>query len=345
MSGPPAAELVAEHFGLGPATGPMVPVRHVSQETWRLDTTSGSALVKRFWEGPEVPWRADLERAMDIERQALDAGVDTVEPIQPPAPQFGAATAIDGHGVFRAYPYLEHRPLEPGDEIAGWLGTTLARIHQLQQLAETPELSWWYGQFTPLPPERWNEWLGEGRAQNRPWAATLADRLGLIHELGARILDVFTATGPYVLTHRDFEPWNVLMTPTGEGGGAAWRPVLIDWDVAGPDSAPLEAAHVATVFAMRGRDRPDVALVRQTLTAYEEAGGHPVPRRPDLLVRLLGMRLSKLRQWVEVALSPTGVESADRADREVLDRLERLPAQVADVSEYARVLSRSPGLG
>jgi len=36
------------------------------------------------------------------------------------SPATAAAASIDGLGVFRAYPYLEHRPLEPDDDITDW---------------------------------------------------------------------------------------------------------------------------------------------------------------------------------------------------------------------------------
>ena len=126
------AELVAEAFDVGRPDGPMTPVRHVSQETWRLDATAGSFLVKRFWRGPDLPWRVTLEAAMEFEALALRAGIDSPPPVLPRHPQFAAAANIDGLGVFRAYSYLEHRPLEPEDDITDWYATTLARIQQLE---------------------------------------------------------------------------------------------------------------------------------------------------------------------------------------------------------------------
>ncbi|MFI7601458.1 phosphotransferase [Actinoplanes sp. NPDC049681] len=42
-----------------------------------------------------------------------------------------------------------------------------------------------------------------------------------------RHLPAVLAAGDYVSTHRDVEPWNVLMTGSG--------PALVDWDTAGPE--------------------------------------------------------------------------------------------------------------
>jgi Ser/Thr protein kinase RdoA (MazF antagonist) len=301
-------ELVAAAFDIGRPTGPMTPVRHVSQETWRLNTTSGSALVKRFWQGPEVPWQPSLERSMAIEQNALAAGIDTPTPLPPLKPQFGSAAHIDGHGVFRAYPYIEHRPLQPDDDIMDWVGSTTARIHQLEPpLTNIPEPSWWYNQFPATPPEQWREWLALGAGQ--PWIASLADNLPLILAQSARVTDTFRNAGPYVWTHRDFEPWNVLMTPTGDG----WRPVLIDWDVAGSDSAPLETAHILLSFARNGGSEPDSDRVRTGLRSYVGAGGLAPAIGPDLLVRQLGMRLSRISDHIRASLDEDNRDRAAKA--------------------------------
>ncbi|HEY2176602.1 MAG TPA: hypothetical protein VGH85_22555, partial [Mycobacteriales bacterium] len=77
------AERVADAFDLGRPTAPIAPVRHVSQETWWLDTASGPVLVKRFWKGSELPWRVTLDAAMRLEQRALAAGIDSPSPVPP----------------------------------------------------------------------------------------------------------------------------------------------------------------------------------------------------------------------------------------------------------------------
>jgi Ser/Thr protein kinase RdoA (MazF antagonist) len=328
------AERVADAFDLGRPTAPIAPLRHVSQETWRLDTASGPVLVKRFWKGSELPWRVTLDAAMRLEQRALAAGIDSPSPVPPRTAQFGAAAQIDGLGIFRAYPFLPHRPLAPDDDIADWLGETLAHIQHLEPpLDEVPAPTWWYNQFPEVASADWHEWLQKGGATNRAWVPALNHHLRLILDLSVRVTDVFAATGPHVQTHRDFEPWNVLMVLHGRGA----RPVLIDWDVAGPDSANLEAAHVLTSFAKHGRPAPDTERMRQSVGAYVAAGGQPLRPGPDLLVRTLGMRLAKISQGIRADLAGTTPRSSLpwSAEAKVLEHIEGLPALIAETTGWA----------
>ena len=116
------------------------------------------------------------------------------------------------------------------------------------------------------------------------------------------------------MTHRDVEPWNVLITSAG--------PVLVDWDAAGPDSAGLVAAHAAYAFPGRGR----------TLAAYVAHGGR-LPRPGDLFARRAGLMLSRLAWRVGVTLGNADPGSFEIAalDRTAGDRLRDLPAFVAEL--------------
>lgn len=328
------AERVADAFDLGRPDGPMTSGSPSSQETWRLDTAAGSFLVKRFWRGPDVPWRVTLERAMDFEALATSAGIDTPMPVPPRAPQFAAAASIDGLGVFRAYPFLEHRPLEPDDDITDWYATTLARIQQLEPpLTHVPAPTWWYSQFPAVPPEQWRKWVELGGQGGRSWAVALQERVDVLVELSARVVDAFNTGSPWVMTHRDFETWNILMVPAGSG----WRPVLVDWDVAGPDSAALEAAHVLTEYAKHGREFPDTARLRRGIDVYRGEGGTPLDQPGDILARRLGMRVAHIAGRVRSSLDASSAEAQARSDAALADYLEGLPAFVGEVAARARL--------
>lgn len=323
-----SVDAIAEAFGFAPPIGPLEPMRQRGQvHAWRADTGSGRVLVKRFWADDELPWRDQLEQAMEIEQRAVDAGIDTPAPVAPVQPVFGTVARIDGYGLFRAFPYLEHRPLADDDDIAEWIGTTLARIHRLHRLEKPPDPNWWYCQFPPVPQEQWVSWLDDGERTGTSWAPALREHLELVLEQASRVVETFNASPPYCLSHRDFEPWNVLMSDDG--------PMLIDWDTTGPESVPLEAAYVFIAFARRGRDGPDPEFVRRSHAAYVAAGGQPLVVRPGLLDRFIGYKLSRIAGALGHFF-----DVKDHDDKTRI-AIENLPATVANARAWGRLFDSS----
>jgi hypothetical protein len=315
---------MAEAFDLADPVGPANPVRQRGQvEAWRVSTGSGPVLVKRFWADDKLPWQDQLEVAMEIERLAINVGIDTPPPIEPVRPLFGSVARIDGHGLFRAFPYIEHRPLSDDDDIAEWIGTTLAVTHGLQRLDYRPAPNWWYCQHPPVPPDQWQRWLQEGEASDAAWAAELREHLDLVMEQARRVVATFNASPPYALSHRDVEPWNVLI--------AEGRPLLIDWDATGPESIPLEAANVFITFARMGRDEPDPQLVRRSHQAYVAAGGQPIKAKLGLLDRMIGQHLSK------IAGSLGNFFDSQDDGPKVRERINRLPETVANARKWEQL--------
>ena len=133
----PPADVVARAFDLGPAVGELIHVRSGDTHTWRLETAMGGvAFIKGYrstTSGQFVPGglQDQLEVAMAFERRALEAGLDMPVPIPPTDPLVGWVTCINEQ-LFRAYRWVEHRAVGADDDIAGWLGSTMARIHQME---------------------------------------------------------------------------------------------------------------------------------------------------------------------------------------------------------------------
>ena len=136
------------------------------------------------------------------------------------------------------------------------------------------------------------------------------------------------------MTHRDIETWNILMVPHGAG----WKPVLIDWDVAGPDSAALEAAHVLVEYAKRGREFPDPDRLRRGVDVYRSEGGTPLDRPRDILARRIGMRVARIAGRVRSSLDAPSAQVRAEADAILADYLEILPTFVAEVADRARMI-------
>jgi Phosphotransferase enzyme family len=317
--------LVADAFGLGRPAGGMVAYSYSSLETWTLDAAAGRVLVKRVsCDG----WRNELHRAMGFEQRALGVGIEMPRPISPVAPTFGYAAEVEGLGMVRVYEWVDGRPLADTDDVAEWLGATLARLHRIEPLDQAEPH--WYGLHAS---QQWQDWLAEGQEQQRQWAPALRRRLTDIVAATDWIAQAFRAAGDYVMTHRDVEPWNVLVTDRG--------PVLVDWDTAGPDSASLEAAQAAVVFAGRGRAEPDVDAVGRTVATYSQCGGRPVGRGRDALARRAGMRLNRLSERLRVTLGHQAPGSMNLAQAEARagEQLDELPTFFDDLARWSRLLS------
>lgn len=304
------AERVAAEFGLGQPIAAMVRGPESSLATWRLDTTSGAFLVKRLWQADAPSWWPNLAAAMAFERRASEAGIAMPRPFPPRTPGHELAADLPPHGMFRVYEWLNHRLLSTDDDIAEWLGRTLSAIHQLEPApaATGPD---WYGIH---PRETWLEWIDN--AGDQSWVELARKRLPFIEKLTTRIARAFDNAGDPVRTHSDIEPWNVLYTARG--------PVLIDWDTGGIDSATLQAAQAAYAFA-----GGDIARTGEILAAYRTTGGHIVDAGPDLLVRRVGLQLSRL-----------GYDIAAGKTEKITRKLAELPQFVAELTARSREIAQ-----
>ncbi len=306
----PTAHAIAAAFRIGEPAGELVLVRRGDTDTWRLETSSGSYLVKGYWPTTGGQFASgglldQLAVAMPFEQRALSAGIDMAEPEPPVEPVLGWVTRIDDR-LFRVYRWIESRAIQPDDDIAEWLGRTMARVHQLQPLDQVGLPDWWR---TALKPRSdWEEWFTDARQRGEPWAEQAWQRLPRILELTARIEEVCETAPDLVMTHGDFKSHNLLMTPRG--------PVLIDWDSVRSDSAALEAGRMAHVFGA------------ETLDAYVAAGGDIAWAGSDLNLSVVRNQLQGTYERVQVLLDrlPAARWMADRAEtaRQLTDLFDRL---------------------
>ena len=328
----PTPEDIAQAFDLGRPVRELVLVRRGDTETWRLETEQGSYLVKGYrastggqFTSGGLP--AQLEVAMAFERRALDAGIDMAEPIPPHDPLIGWIAEINDR-LFRAYRWIDHRAVRPDDDLAGWLGLTMARIHLLEPLQQVGLPSWWRGPLWPRA--TWEEWVDDAEQRQRSWSTLARERLPYILELSARIEELCEVAQDLVTTHGDFKTHNLLMTPAGL--------VLVDWDSVRVDSAALEAGRVAYLFGA-GELEP----MRRILTAYSEAGGSISWAGPDLFVSVTRHELQVLFERILVSLgrSPAAWWMGDsRAVEESIEELlSGMPAKVERLRGLAGTLS------
>ena len=307
----PTADVIAAAFDLGTPDGELVFVRRGDTDTWRLETESGSYFVKGYW--PETGGQFtsgglldQLAVAMPFEERALAGGIDMAEPVPPVDPVLGWVTRIEDR-LFRVNRWIECRAVRPEDDIAEWLGRTMAKVHQLQPLDQVGLPDWWRAAIRPRAD--WEEWFTEARQRGEPWSDEAWERLPrILAELTARIEEVCETAPDLVMTHGDFKSHNLLMTANG--------PVLIDWDSVRPDSAALEAGRMAHMFGA------------ETLDAYVAAGGDITWAGNDLNLSVVRNQLQGIFERILVLLdrtpAPRWMADRDAITQELRESLNRL---------------------
>lgn len=314
------AELIAGAFEVGRPLGELHEQPSSAQQTWRLETTTGRFIVKRLWGADEPGWRASLADGLALERLAAERGIAMPAAVPPKQPGIGSAAEIPGHGMFRVHEWIEHRPLAATDDIATWLGETLAELHALSPQPGAPEPDW-YGIY---PLSTWQQAFDGAAARGRSWSAIAHRRLPDIERLTDRIAQAFRKAADPVRTHCDIEPQNILITAGG--------PVLIDWDTGGIDSATLQVAQAALVCSFG-----DLSQASKTLAAYRAAGGSLASLGPDLLIRQAGLRLCRLHYRIEADLP--GMSDSSRVlhpeDDQIGARLDGLPRFIDQLAEQS----------
>jgi Ser/Thr protein kinase RdoA (MazF antagonist) len=248
-------------FGLADVPGAaIIPVsRGVMGQIWRLDLGADRFAVKElFWEASEESARRDAELTAHLEA----AGIRLPASVPGPGGCFVARLPADcGGGWLRLYRWIDGVPVDLADAgVATRIGGLLGRLHACA-LPPCGEADPWYD--TVPDPATWDQLADFALAHGAPWAASLAERAGLLRELSGVVTP---QTGdPLITSHRDLHPDNVLVDGSGEL-------VLLDWDDAGPASPGRELAQLLAAWHVHD-GKPDAAAVRRTVAAYQAAGG------------------------------------------------------------------------
>lgn len=287
MTFTPTAASFAHAFGIGNAVEPLAFIQHTVSRTWRLTTRTGTYLAKELWSGDDPHWTGQLADRMAFERQALEAGIRMPTPISPIETAFGWAGRIDGVGAYRVYDWMPGRHAGASDDITDWLAATLATLHRLRPAGRAVQADWRWDNL--VHEATWDHRLEAAIRHAKPWAATLQQRLAAITALTARLWDAWRTAADDTITHRDFEPSNVLVTADG--------PALIDWDSVGYASATLEAGCVAVSFSA-----DDPRRIRRVLEEYGDSGGQLAELQGDLLLQPIARKLSDLGSQITIAL-------------------------------------------
>ena len=293
--------VIAEAFQLGPLTDPPIVIKSGTVDVWRVVTAEGDFHVKRFREGRWEWLRQSLAACAEVELGAQRAGVDMAEPI--------ALNVAFETGIVSIHRWREGRPLFPNDDVAAWLGATLAKHHAVPAPASGPPdaLASYYG-FHPA--NDWREWFAEGEESELLWAGD-TEALEAVLSASEIIAAGLARQTERVGAHRDLHGQNVLTD------GA--RCILIDWDCAGPEVPWFETVRAANEFgrlaATRGGVKPlnpDPAVARAVIASYVAAGGDPGIGGRDALAGVFGMMLWRISNSMWRSLGHRGAELAER---------------------------------
>lgn len=228
---------MAAGFWLGPPLAAEA-LHGGANRVWRVGTAHGTFAVHQLLGVPDgVDIVARCQRIFELEDAALRQGVPLAAPVLD-VEGSAARRSKAVPGAFTVHEWVDGTPLEgrlgPA-ELYRHLGAALGVLHSL----DLP--------VTPLPGDAvesrpsvaaWQRLAAAGAARGWSWSPIL----GAAAEEFAETLDLLDrweadAGGPIVFSHRDLTSANVL-----ERDG---RPVLIDWESAGPVARGVEIGRTA----------------------------------------------------------------------------------------------------
>jgi Ser/Thr protein kinase RdoA (MazF antagonist) len=335
----PSPSSIAEAFGLGAPTGPLVAIAggpSAMHRSWRLPTSRGRFAVKAFSPDRHAHDVEALEGPVRLELAALAAGVPMPRPCLTVATGAGVAE-VTGPGsqpvLVRVHEWVEGTtPTAPAPAgLAAELGAALAAIHGLGRgCGEGAPVDPWYRAAHGTA--HWRELAERAERAGLDWAGRLRAALPLLAEVEALVAARAAESVPLLVTHCDLVPGNVLVSAEG-------RPWIVDWDDAGPWNPAEELAAAVVSWSSGARGEADERVARALVEGHRQAGGGFQEHSPTVLAG----SLSAVANWLELNVrrslgEATNQPSGRRAGAEVAAALSQLAWRLAGLDRWVELL-------
>jgi Ser/Thr protein kinase RdoA (MazF antagonist) len=284
------ARYIGHRFGVETDLTLSEAARGLMGRLWRLGTTGARyALKELFWEDNQD--EPQVRRQVAFETAGREVGVRCPESLPTKDGTYLCRMPAELGGVIvRLYTWIDGTSLIDTDEAARWVGETLARLHRLRHPAVGPPRPK-FGNVPTMP--EWQAVIAALRRERVPWASRLEAALSTVEDLSTLVQP--TERDQLMMCHLDLTPANAMRDRSGQF-------VLLDWDNAGPGSAEQELGSALMEWHVRaGRPRPDA--VRDTVTAYESAGGPASIRGLSSFRAYLGATINHLYTQARVTIA------------------------------------------
>jgi Ser/Thr protein kinase RdoA (MazF antagonist) len=202
-------------------------------------------------------------------------------------------------------------------ELAAELGGGLAVSHSLEvRCGQDAQVDPWYRAAHGAT--HWRRLADRAEGAGRSWARRLAGALPLLAEVEALVAARAAEVVPLRVCHSDLVPGNMLVSTDG-------RPLILDWDDAGPWNATEELAAALVSWSTGPQGEPSERVALALVQGYRLAHGVVDCESPTVLAG----SLSAVANWLELNVrrsldGAAGGRAAQRAEAEVADALREL---------------------
>ena len=296
-----AINLMCERFSLGQTISE--PVRLTGgllHETWRLQTTTGTYVLKRL--NPDIMRRPEARNNFKMSEDVAMQASLYLAALPARRVNNQAVQTIDG-SEYLLFDWVDGKTLS-AEQIrpthARQIGVQLGRLH-----GHSVSTSGFSQPDTSSMPIDWNGYLEEGKRQQSEWLYILIEEQKRLQRLERLAKEAkLQLPADWIVSHRDLDPKNVLWTTNG--------PVLIDWESAGLIHSAVDLFETACYWSKRGDDAFDRDRFAAFLDGYQTEQTSPIVDWAYIIDISIQGKLDWLRFNLDRSLGKHGIPEAER---------------------------------